>query len=101
VVRNADAFRQSEVRRTGSDTARADAEVTGLSNVETALEQSNVYDLDHVVQIHPSEAEGRSDRQFSARIRRGSARTMTNTFQIASQQLDAVGNGLHLKPTRA
>jgi flagellar hook-associated protein 1 FlgK len=30
VLRNADAFRQAEVRRTAADTARADTEVTGL-----------------------------------------------------------------------
>ena len=38
IVRNADQFRQSEARRTGSDTARAEAEVTGLENVEAAVE---------------------------------------------------------------
>ena len=43
VVRNADAFRQAEVRRTGSDAARADAEVGGLENLEAAIEQANVF----------------------------------------------------------
>ena len=43
IVRNADAFRQSEVRRTGSDSARADTEVRGLGYIESALEQSGVY----------------------------------------------------------
>ena len=42
IVRNADAFRQSEVRRTGAETARANAEVKGLGNIESALEQSGV-----------------------------------------------------------
>lgn len=49
IVRNADAFRQSEVRRTGSDTARANAEVGGLGNIESALEQSGVYPRHHGV----------------------------------------------------
>ncbi|MCX7283950.1 MAG: flagellar hook-associated protein FlgK, partial [Novosphingobium sp.] len=44
IVRNADAFRQAEVRRTGSDVARGSAEVAGLQNIETAIEQSGVYD---------------------------------------------------------
>jgi flagellar basal body rod protein FlgC len=43
VVRNADLFRQAEVRRTGADSARADAEVAGLENIQAAVEQSNVY----------------------------------------------------------
>ena len=42
VVRNADLFRQSEVRRTGADAARADAEVSGLQNVEAAVEQAAI-----------------------------------------------------------
>ena len=39
IVRNADLFRQAEVRRTGSDAARAGAELAGLENAEAALEQ--------------------------------------------------------------
>ena len=97
VVRNADAFRQSEVRRTGSDTARADAEVTGLSNVETALEQSNVYDsITSFESTLQKLKEDPSDSSLRASVVE-SARTMTNTFQIASEQLDAVGNGLHFE----
>lgn len=97
VVRNADAFRQSEVRRTGSDTARADAEVTGLSNVETALEQSNVYDsITSFESTLQKLKEDPTDSSLRASVVE-SARTMTNTFQIASQQLDAVGNGLHFE----
>lgn len=44
IVRNADAFRQAEVRRTESDVARASAEVSGLQNIESAIEQSGVFD---------------------------------------------------------
>ncbi|MFM5895274.1 MAG: flagellar basal body protein, partial [Novosphingobium sp.] len=43
MVRNADMFRQAEVRRTGSDAARAGAELAGLENVESAVEQSGLY----------------------------------------------------------
>lgn len=42
IVRNADEFRLAEVRRTGSDLARANAEVGALSNIESALEQPGV-----------------------------------------------------------
>lgn len=43
VVRNADSFRQAEVRRTGADAARAANEVAGLENIEAAVEQSDVF----------------------------------------------------------
>src|SRR5258707_15689250 len=43
VVRGADVFRQAEVRRTGADAARGEAEVAGLENIQNAVEQSNVY----------------------------------------------------------
>jgi flagellar hook-associated protein 1 FlgK len=42
IVRNADEFRLAEVRRTGSDLARANAEVGALSNIESAIEQPGV-----------------------------------------------------------
>lgn len=42
IVRNADEFRLAEVRRTGSDLARVDAEVGALSNIENAIEQLGV-----------------------------------------------------------
>ncbi|NCU11966.1 MAG: flagellar hook-associated protein FlgK, partial [Sphingomonadaceae bacterium] len=41
--RNADAFRQAEVRRTGADAARAGTELATHQNVEAALEQSGLY----------------------------------------------------------
>ena len=43
VVRNADMFRQAEVRRTNSDLARASTELGGLENIESAVEQADVY----------------------------------------------------------
>ncbi|MCW1382999.1 flagellar hook-associated protein FlgK [Novosphingobium sp. KCTC 2891] len=94
IVRNADAFRQAEVRRTGSDSARADAEVQGLGNIEAALEQSNLYpsitDFESTLQkLH----EDPTDTSLRASVLEA-ARAMTGTFQIAAQQLDAVGNGL-------
>lgn len=99
VVRNADPFRQAEVRRTGSDTARADAELQGLQNLESALEQSNVY-------TGISEFEGAvaklNEDPVSTSLRASvieSARTMTSSFQIAAQQLASVGEGLRFQAT--
>ncbi len=42
IVRNADAFLQSEVRRTSSDASRADTLVSGLTNVSNAVETAGV-----------------------------------------------------------
>ncbi|WP_421836973.1 flagellar hook-associated protein FlgK [Novosphingobium sp.] len=97
IVRNADAFRQSEVRRTGSDTARANAEVNGLGNIESALEQSGVYPaitgFDAALQ---KLQEDPVDTSLRASVIEA-ARTMVATFQIASKELDAVGKGLQFQ----
>ena len=42
VARNADMFRQAEVRRTGADASRATAELAGLQNIESAVEQAGI-----------------------------------------------------------
>lgn len=97
VVRNADAFRQSEVRRTGADTARADAEVSGLGNIEAALEQSGVYTaitgLESALQKLKEDPVDTSLRSSVIEA----ARTMGATFQIATREMDAVGNGLRFE----
>src|SRR4030095_10444215 len=88
VVRNADLFRQSEVRRTGADYERADAEVNGLQNIEDALEQSGAYNA--IVEFEGTLQQLASD-PVDTSLRASvveSARTMTRTMQIASQSLD-------------
>jgi flagellar hook-associated protein 1 FlgK len=97
VVRNADAFRQSEVRRTNADYSRADAEVNGLQNVEDALEQSGVYDA--VVGFEGTLQQLASDPTNSS-LRASvveSAGTMSRTMQIASQSLDQAAQGLQFQ----
>jgi flagellar hook-associated protein 1 FlgK len=99
VVRNADMFRQSEVRRTGADAARADAEVAGLQNVEDALEQSGVYDA--VVQFEGALQQLASDPVDSS-LRASaveSARTLAQTMNIAASSLDSAGQGLRFEAT--
>lgn len=94
ITRNADAFRQAEVRRTGSDLARATAEVEGLSNIESAIEQSGVYDA--IVGFESSLQQLTQDPVDTA-LRASvieKARTMVGTFQIAAQEMDAAGDGL-------
>ncbi len=94
ITRNADAFRQAEVRRTGSDVGRASAEAAGLSNIESAIEQSGVYDA--IVGFESSLqqlAQDPVDTSLRASVIE-KARTMVGTFQIAAQEMDAAGEGL-------
>lgn len=94
ITRNADAFRQAEVRRTGSDVARATTEVSGLRNVESAIEQSGVYDA--IVGFEASLqrlTQDPVDTSLRASVIE-KARTMVGTFQIAAQEMDAAGEGM-------
>lgn len=95
VVRNADLFRQAEVRRTGADLARADAEVSGLENIEAAIEQSRVYpsmvDFEGALQRLTADP---TDPSLRAGVIEA-ARTMAGTFNIAATGLDGVQSGLH------
>ena len=94
VIRNADAFRQSEVRRTGSDLSRANAELSGLSNIESALEQSGLYDavVDFEAALNrlASDPVDRSLRAAALEAARG----MAETFNLADAALNAVGEGI-------
>ena len=97
VVRNADLFRQAEVRRTGADAARADAEVAGLENTEVAVEQSGVFNA--MVKFEGSLQQLVGDPTSSS-LRANvieDARTMVGTFNIASNALDSVGTGLRFE----
>ncbi|MCB2061073.1 MAG: flagellar hook-associated protein FlgK [Novosphingobium sp.] len=91
IVRNADLFRQAEVRRTGADAARANAEVSGLENIEAAVEQSNVFSA--ISTFEGSLLQLVSD-PVDPSLRTAvieDARTMTRALNIAATSLDAVG----------
>lgn len=97
IVRNADAFRQSEVRRTGADAARAAAEVQGLENVEAAIEQTGVYEA--VVAFEGSLRQLLSDPTdgpLRAQVIED-GRTLAQTFNTAAQSLDAAAKGLQFE----
>lgn len=101
VVRNADLFRQAEVRRTGADAARADAEVAGLENIQSAVEQSNVYSA--MVGFEASLQQLVGDPTSSS-LRANvieDARTMVGTFNIAATALQSVGTGLRFEAADA
>lgn len=94
VYRNADMFRQAEVRRTSSDLARATTELGGLENVESAVEQAGVYDA--IVELEASLQQLSAnpiDPSLRAAAMAG-ADTLARKFNIAADSLDAVGEGL-------
>ena len=97
IIRNADVFRQAEVRRTGSDAARADAEVAGLTDVEAAVEQSQLYPA--LVAFEGSLGRLAAD-PVNPSLRAAvieDARTAARSFTIASSALDAVGDGMRFE----
>ena len=97
VTRNVDIFQQAEVRRTGADAARGTAEVTGLEDIQTAVENSNVYPsitkFEGTLQQLGSDPTNSSLRAAVVE----SARTMSSTFNIAATSLDAVGTSSRLE----
>jgi flagellar hook-associated protein 1 FlgK len=94
VVRNADSFLQSEARRTGSDTAQATATVTGLTNVETAVENSGLFTaIGAFTNSLTTLAQNPADSSLRASVMQN-AQTMTSSFQIAAQGLAATQTGL-------
>ncbi|MEN9933084.1 MAG: hypothetical protein RIS17_1657, partial [Pseudomonadota bacterium] len=94
VVRNADMFRQAEVRRTTSDAERAATELGALENIESALEDTQVYEA--MVGFEASLerlAANPVDPSLRAAVVED-ARTMARSFNIAAQNIDAIGDNL-------
>jgi len=94
IVRNADMFRQAEVRRTGSDLERAAAELRGLENIEAAVEQSGLFTS--IVEFEASLlqlAADPTDPSLRAATL-SSAETLARKFNIAVDTLNAAGDGL-------
>lgn len=93
--RNADAFRQAEVRRTASDAARAGAELVTHQNVEAALEQSRLFPaLTGFETSLQRLAADPVDPSLRAAVIED-ARTLSKTFNIAASGLDTIASGLH------
>lgn len=94
ITRDADAFRQAEMRRTGSDAARAGAELGGLEDGLAAVENSGLYasitGFESSLQALAANPVDNSLRASALE----SARTMTRSFQLAAQGLDSVSQGL-------
>jgi flagellar hook-associated protein 1 FlgK len=97
IVRNADAFRLSEVRRTGADAARASAEVTGLEAIEAAVEQSGVYDAVVAFEATLQQLAGNPVDLSLRAAAVESARGMAGAFDVAATALGAAGEGLRFE----
>lgn len=97
ITRNADLFRQAEVRRTSADAARAGAEVQGLENIESAVEQTGLYEasvaFEGTLQQLVSDP---TDGSLRAAVVEG-ARTLANTLNVTASSLDAAGAGLRFE----
>jgi len=95
IVRNVDGFRMAEVRRTGSDLARADAEIAALGSVESALEQSGISEA--MASFKAGLAALKTDPTNTAlrAVVMENARTLADSLNIAAGGLDAARAGLH------
>lgn len=97
IDRNADMFRQSEVRRTGSDLARATTELNGLKTLENAVEQAGVYEavVDFEAALQQLSSDPTSSSLRAAVL--GAADALASKFNIAASGLDAAGEGLRFE----
>lgn len=97
--RSVDSFRQAEVRRTGSDAARAASELGAYQNVESALEQAGLFaaltSFDSSLQQLAADP---VDPSMRAAVLE-SARTLSRTFQLSSQSLDTAAASLQFAAT--
>lgn len=93
-ARFADPFRQSELRRTSGDQARADAELSGLRDAENALERSGLHPA--LVDLRAAFDRLAADPTDPAlrSVVLEATRTAAQGFAIADQSLDAAQAGL-------
>ncbi len=94
IRRNADSFLQAEVRRTSGDLERANTELRGLRNMESALEQSGIFTS--IVEFEASLqqlAANPVDPSRRAAVN-AEAETLASKFDITASSFDAVGDGL-------
>ncbi len=93
-IRNADPSRQAEMRRTGSELARADAELSGLEPIELALDNAGLFDA---VVGFESALQRLSGDPVNPSLRASaleSAKVLASSFNIASTQMDGIAANL-------
>jgi flagellar hook-associated protein 1 FlgK len=91
IVRNADAMRSAEVRRTGSDLARANAQVEGYTDIENAVEQTGVYASINTFEAGLQELAADPTSTAQRGVVLQDARNLAQSFNTASSQLDSAG----------
>lgn len=87
ISRNADMFRQAEVRRTNSDATRAATELAGLENIESAVEQAGIFSaiVEFESALRQLEADPVDSSLRAAVV--AAAETMAGKFNIAAESL--------------
>jgi len=101
IARNADMFRQAEVRRTTSDASRAAAELAGLQNIESAVEHAGLFpaivEFEGALQQLGSDPVDPSLRAATV----AAAETLANKFNIAANSLASVAEGAQFQADAA
>ncbi len=97
ITRNADTYRQTEVRRTGSDLARADAQLSGITSVQNAIEQAGLYPAINQFEASLSHlTSAPTDNSLRAEVLER-ARTLAQNFNTANASLTAAGNQIRFE----
>ena len=99
VTRNVDAFQQAEARRTNSAAAGADTQVTSLTDIQSALEQTNLYPS---ITSFESALQQLTSNPADPSLRAGvlsASQNMAQTFNLAGTQLTAAGQGMQFAAT--
>lgn len=99
VTRNVNAYQQAEARRSHSAAVSADTQVTSLTAIQSALEQTNLYPA---ITGFESALQQLSSNPVDPSLRAGAlsaAQNMAQTFHLASTQLAAAGQGMQFDAT--
>lgn len=97
IRRNADSFLQGEVRRTSGDLSRANTELKGLRNMESALEQSGVFGSIVEFEASLQQLAGNPVDPSRRAAVVAEAETLASKFNITASSFDAVGEGLRFE----
>ncbi len=97
VLRSDSLFLQNEARRTSGDVARADAELSGLTHAESAIEQAGMYGaiVDFEASLSRLVADPLGGALRAAVLEDG--RRLAETFHVASSALDVAESDARLK----
>ncbi len=97
ITRNADPFRQAEVRRTAGDLQRANVELSGLRDIENAIENSGVFDamVDFEAGLQQLSADAVDPARRAVVV--AASEALASSFNIAASNLSATAQGLQVE----